>query len=656
MDLSIIIPSRNRNARVVECVHALEHNQAEIIVVDDASQQRIVLPSDSARVIRHSRRRGRSACLNTGLQAARHDLVLIIDDDVYAAPDMVVRLVNEVAAQKHPKIGLAARVVWDPDAPLTLTMKWMESVHKFSSPMLLSRSFVLENGGYDENFTRRLEDTELQLRLKQQGFEVRRLETAVGFQNNVVTVRDLVEREFTEGISAVFLHAKFPQFMPRIDDMDMLLKNEAQAADASAAVDEIVLMEQSGTCDLPAGVSELYANVCRHYFLHGIFDGLRDIGGTKPRRNNSSTIAIYRHASHLEERGELDEARRLFRLVLHRPDEQFWDGAEYHLGCIETAFGNPARAREHFTECLRLNPTHNKARRTLNEPAHYREVDSNVFERIEQSGSSKILFILFGDLGHVVNAFPTVAALRKKFGCETAWLTASEYAALARASMANVVHEAQTRSIIPWDWIYEQGFTHVFFPEPGANHEEWERSHLHAIDFIAKKCQVNIDTHQSRFRPGANAVAEAEKFLRQHRLKRNGFITASRGDGEARHWPSSNLLKLAQQTDLRTVVFGKKGDQDISRTIPCLDVPLEVMAVLIGWSRFFLGPAYGVSWLATMTDTPMAVFFDPQDYNSHSSGFHQVLRAAKNDVQEWNIYTNFQTVFEHIESSTLVSL
>jgi hypothetical protein len=42
-----------------------------------------------------------------------------------------------------------------------------------------------------------------------------------------------------EGISAVFLHAKFPQFMPQVDDMEMLLKNEAQASDASAAVDEI---------------------------------------------------------------------------------------------------------------------------------------------------------------------------------------------------------------------------------------------------------------------------------------------------------------------------------------------------------------------------------------------------------------------------------
>jgi glycosyltransferase involved in cell wall biosynthesis len=37
MGLSIIIPTRNRSNCVSECVQALEHNDAEIIVVDDAS-------------------------------------------------------------------------------------------------------------------------------------------------------------------------------------------------------------------------------------------------------------------------------------------------------------------------------------------------------------------------------------------------------------------------------------------------------------------------------------------------------------------------------------------------------------------------------------------------------------------------------------------
>src|SRR5207245_593581 len=168
-------------------------------------------------------------------------------------------------------------------------------------------------------------------------------------------------------------------------------------------VEEIALLEQSGSSILPAGASELYTHVCRHYFLRGVSEGLKDIGGMRLRRPNSTTVAIYNQASHLEKIGEFDEARRLFQLVRQRPDEEYWDGAEYHLGCIENALGNPAAAHSHYTECLRRNPGHNKARRILNNPALYREVDSNVFEIIERCGAPRALFVVSGGLRNIVN-------------------------------------------------------------------------------------------------------------------------------------------------------------------------------------------------------------------------------------------------------------
>src|SRR5262249_1442986 len=162
-------------------------------------------------------------------------------------------------------------------------------------------------------------------RLKQHGFELRTVESAVGFQQNPMRIHDLMEREFMEGASAIFLHSKFPAFMPQIDDMDALIRNEAQTTDAESAVDEISLLEQSGSNALPEGASELFTHVCRHYFLHGVFESLKDIGGIKPRRPDSSIVTIYNEAAYLESIGELDEARRLFQLVRQRPDEQYWD-------------------------------------------------------------------------------------------------------------------------------------------------------------------------------------------------------------------------------------------------------------------------------------------------------------------------------------------
>ena len=653
MDLTIVIPTHNRNNCVVECVLALDHNLADIVVVDDGSEHPVVLPPGTGRVIRHDRHCGRPAAVNSGLRAAWHDLVLIIDDNIFAAPDMVSRLVNQFTMHKNRKLGLTARVVWDPDVPLTLTMQWLEQINKFPAPILLWRPFVLEHGGYDENFTRGLDDVELHLRLKPQGFEVRSLESAVGFQNKMVKIRDLVELEFMEGVSAVYLHSKFPEHLPQVDDMELLFRNQLQSRDAEGAVEEISLLEQAESSKIPPGASDLFAHVCRYYFLHGVYERLQDIGGIKPKRPNSSTLAIYHQASHLESIGELDEARRLFQLVLHRSDEEYWHGAEYHLGCIETELGNESSAHSHFIECLKKNPGHNKARRALNKSPQYREVAPNVFETIAEWTAPKVLFILFGDLGDVINAFPVVAALREKFSSEIVWLTTQEYSALARASFADAVREAEPRGIIPWDWIHSESFTHVFYPEAGANQDEWQQSGMHPIDFMAVKCGVQLETHKSWLEPGPAAVSEAEQFLREFGLIRGAFITAAHVAGTNRHWPHSNLIKLADQIEMPVVVFGKKSDPELPGTIACFDRPFPVMAKLIEWSCCYIGPESGISWIATTTHTPMAVFMDPLR-TEFNAGYSAVLREEKNDIQEWSIYTPLQTVLEHVRSKVLI--
>jgi len=358
-------------------------------------------------------------------------------------------------------------------------------------------------------------------------------------------------------------------------------------------------------------------------------------------------VAIYNHASFLESIGEFDEAKRLFRLVRDGPDEDYWDGAEYHLGCIENELGNPDASHAHFLECLRCNPAHNKARRIVNNPTMYREVEANVFETIEPCVVPRVLFVLFGDLSNVVNAFPVVSALRERFHSETGWLTSADYVPLAKASFADVVYEGDRHAMMPWDWIHSQRFTHIFFAEPEANRDEWQQSGLHPIDFMARKCGVKLETRRMCLQPNAKAIFEAEEFLRQYGLARGTFVTASLSEGSGRHWPNSNLMKLAQQLDTPTIVFGKRGDPEIPGTISCIEKPFQVIAALIRWSRFYLGPASGTSWLATTTDTPMAVIFDPL---RKAPVFREALREERDDIQEWDIYTSLQTVLAHVES------
>jgi hypothetical protein len=261
-----------------------------------------------------------------------------------------------------------------------------------------------------------------------------------------------------------------------------------------------------------------------------------------------------------------------------------------------------------------------------------------------------VLFILFGGLANIVNAFPVVAALRERFRCETAWLTSLDYVPLVKTSVADVVYGEETPGLLPWDWIHSKGFTHVFFAEPEANQEEWERLCLSPIDFMAFKCGVKLETHRAWLEPDAGAVLEAEKLLRQWGLKRSAFITASHGDGQARHWPNSNLMKLGQKVDMPLVIFGKKTDPQIPGAISCVGTPSQVIAAIVRWSCFYLGPVCGVSMLATTTDTPMAVFVDPLLQTPGKTGIRQALRGEKDNIEEWDIYASLPTVLAHIEA------
>jgi ADP-heptose:LPS heptosyltransferase len=267
----------------------------------------------------------------------------------------------------------------------------------------------------------------------------------------------------------------------------------------------------------------------------------------------------------------------------------------------------------------------------------------------ESAAPSRVLFILFGGLSNIVNAFPVVSALREKFHCETAWLTSADYLPLAKASFADAVYASEAQGLLPWEWIHSAGFTHVFLPEPEANREAWEKSGLPPIDFMARKCGVALETHRAWLEPDADAIFEAEELLRQWGLTRGTFVTASHGDGQARHWPNSNLMKLAKQLDVPLIVFGSRKDPEIPGTISCMDKPFQVIAALIRWSCFYLGPRCGTSWLATTTDTPMSVILDPIAQNSIGSSFREALRGEKDNIREWDIYTSLQTVLAHIE-------
>ena len=376
-ELSIIIPTYNRNGSVSQCLQHLNYPDADVIVVDDGSLLQVDCP-DHVRLVRHGSNRGRAAAVNTGLHNALHDTVLILDDDIYATPSMVEELAFAFRKWKNRKGAIVGRVVWDPELGRTLTMDWLEKHGPFrdlagdqprplgnlsTGNTILWKPLVLENGGFDEGFTHYgLEDVELGLRLKRNGFEIRLHPLAVGYHHRSMEVLDLIHRELEEGKSAVYLHSSFPNHTPELGDIDGIVRNEKLTDSISRTVERLEILESDLTSTLDEATAQAFSDVYRHYFLKGAHMELQKISSIRqaPGRSNSP-LALYNTASTLERSGQLREARELFRRVLFARNHEYLAGAQFHLGSIELALGNDRVAQRHFADCLRIDPDFKRA-------------------------------------------------------------------------------------------------------------------------------------------------------------------------------------------------------------------------------------------------------------------------------------------------------
>jgi len=110
--VSVIVPAHNEAANIVATVRSLlasDRADLEIIVVDDGSTDDTAdlveaMGSTGVRVLRR-RNGGKAAALRTGVAAARHDVLVLIDGDTIVEPDTIGMLVRSFA---DPTVGAVA--------------------------------------------------------------------------------------------------------------------------------------------------------------------------------------------------------------------------------------------------------------------------------------------------------------------------------------------------------------------------------------------------------------------------------------------------------------------------------------------------------------------------------------------------------------------
>ena len=186
--LSVIIPTLGRMGLLPACLKSLaacNPRAAEVIVVvqgrQDGVAELIARFTESGARSLACDGRGRGLGLNVGLREAKHDLVLVTDDDCRVSPSWVG--VASAALAGDPDTILTGRVLADGD-PDTVPATIDDPVARdyfgpqgwgmlYGGNMACHREAVLALGGFDERMQPSAEDDELSYRWVRAGKRIR---------------------------------------------------------------------------------------------------------------------------------------------------------------------------------------------------------------------------------------------------------------------------------------------------------------------------------------------------------------------------------------------------------------------------------------------------------------------------------------------------
>jgi peptidoglycan/xylan/chitin deacetylase (PgdA/CDA1 family)/GT2 family glycosyltransferase len=238
--VSVVIPSFNRRDSLAGVIAALKRqtypaDHFEIVVVLDGSDDgsRELLESEELRGSPGLRvlwqpNQGAGRARNKGARAANGELLIFLDDDVVARPDLIEKHVE--AHQVRPGDVVLGRLDFRSLGPASVVTNWEAEWYErhfaemaqpnyafacwdfFAGNISIARSDFLEAGGFDEVFTNYgCEDWELGLRLLKAGHRFRFCGDAVGEHRYTVDFAGWLKHGYWDGRSEVRFVQRHPE-------------------------------------------------------------------------------------------------------------------------------------------------------------------------------------------------------------------------------------------------------------------------------------------------------------------------------------------------------------------------------------------------------------------------------------------------------------
>jgi len=230
--LSVVIPAYNQAPtlrRTLETLQeqTLDRGQSEVIVVDDGStdETAAVTRGQAAgdprvRLVQHAGNRGRSAARNTGVRAARGEIILLLDSDVIVPRAFLASHLDAHRRSRRPVL-CRGPVVDIPDArlpdrppPFAASRAYLTTANAS-----LRRGELLGAGLFDEGFPAYgWEDFDLGFRLQRRGLPrvFRRDAIAYHLPPATQSLEEALRKEEDRARAAVYLCAKYPGWQTRL--------------------------------------------------------------------------------------------------------------------------------------------------------------------------------------------------------------------------------------------------------------------------------------------------------------------------------------------------------------------------------------------------------------------------------------------------------
>ncbi len=234
--ISIVVATWNRRQTLERTLSHLQNqslsaDRFELIVVDDGStdgtgemiaaiQPQLEFP---VRYFWHPNR-GPGYSQNVGIQNAKHDLILLLADDIWPTPGMLAAHLK--SHEHHPQchIAVLGDVVPSPDLPRTAIHRvWdpfqygrfrgnveLDGIYFHACNISVKKAFLLAHGLFKERQAAAHEDIELGYRLSRQGLRIVFEETALAHHYHPETLEGICRRAYERGYHFDLLTESLP--------------------------------------------------------------------------------------------------------------------------------------------------------------------------------------------------------------------------------------------------------------------------------------------------------------------------------------------------------------------------------------------------------------------------------------------------------------